>query len=125
MHSWGRSSYARAMIDFRANVELKDTIMVAMPELVGEGSVCSNAAKNLKNPRQAGRGVPVGPKVISIANVDSDSEVEDVVNEHAGFRASTCLRCGNDSGYGTNSLLEQWRAICNEIDIMVRGHKKK
>ncbi|GKG14724.1 zinc knuckle CX2CX4HX4C containing protein, partial [Tanacetum coccineum] len=30
-------SYARAMIELRADVELKDTIMVAMPKLVGEG----------------------------------------------------------------------------------------
>ncbi|GJS14167.1 hypothetical protein Tco_0408639 [Tanacetum coccineum] len=37
MQSWGRSSYARAMIELRADVELKDTIMVAMPKLVGEG----------------------------------------------------------------------------------------
>ncbi|GJU98708.1 beta-caryophyllene synthase [Tanacetum coccineum] len=36
MQSWGRSSYASAMIQFWANVELKDTIMVAMPKLVGE-----------------------------------------------------------------------------------------
>ncbi|GJS63104.1 hypothetical protein Tco_0677668 [Tanacetum coccineum] len=38
MQSWGRSSYARAMIELRADVELKETIMVAMPKLVGKGS---------------------------------------------------------------------------------------
>nr|GFA49918.1 zinc knuckle CX2CX4HX4C [Tanacetum cinerariifolium]GFA77827.1 zinc knuckle CX2CX4HX4C [Tanacetum cinerariifolium] len=32
-----RSSYARAMIELRADVELKDTIVVAMSKLVGEG----------------------------------------------------------------------------------------
>ncbi|GJR78678.1 FAR1-related sequence 5-like protein [Tanacetum coccineum] len=37
MQSWGRSSYARVMIELQADVELKDTIMVAMPKLVGEG----------------------------------------------------------------------------------------
>nr|GEW06751.1 hypothetical protein [Tanacetum cinerariifolium] len=89
-----RSSYARAMIELWADVELKDTIMVAMPKRVGEGfylctihveydwkpprcSSCkiysyvldnyfknssSNVAKNLKNPRQAAKGVSVGPK---------------------------------------------------------------
>ncbi|GKA03135.1 hypothetical protein Tco_0675916 [Tanacetum coccineum] len=31
------SSYARAMIEVRADVELKDTIVVAMPKLTGEG----------------------------------------------------------------------------------------
>ncbi|GJX54997.1 hypothetical protein Tco_0284894 [Tanacetum coccineum] len=33
----GRSSYARALIEVRADVELKDNIVVAMPKLVGEG----------------------------------------------------------------------------------------
>ncbi|GJU39104.1 hypothetical protein Tco_1192061, partial [Tanacetum coccineum] len=37
MQSRCRSSYARAMIELRADMELKDTIMVAMPKLVGEG----------------------------------------------------------------------------------------
>ncbi|GKD19335.1 hypothetical protein Tco_1208493 [Tanacetum coccineum] len=37
MQSWGRSSYARVMIELRADLELKDTIMVAMPKLVSEG----------------------------------------------------------------------------------------
>ncbi|GJV91819.1 cytokinin dehydrogenase 3-like protein [Tanacetum coccineum] len=37
MQSWGRSRYARAIIELRADVELKDAIMVSMPKLVGEG----------------------------------------------------------------------------------------
>nr|GEW61190.1 hypothetical protein [Tanacetum cinerariifolium] len=37
MQSWGRSRYARAMIELRADVELKDTTVVAMPKHVGEG----------------------------------------------------------------------------------------
>ncbi|GKE32091.1 RNA-directed DNA polymerase, eukaryota, reverse transcriptase zinc-binding domain protein [Tanacetum coccineum] len=32
-----KSSYARALIEVRADVELKDNIMVATPKLVGEG----------------------------------------------------------------------------------------
>ncbi|GKC80362.1 hypothetical protein Tco_1131136 [Tanacetum coccineum] len=85
------------------------------------------------------------PKVISKENVDNDSEVEDVVDDHAVFMASTGLKRGADSGYDTNSLLEQWRttkrdddyhpydddlyksydmsenlhAICDDLDIMV------
>ncbi|GJW42852.1 hypothetical protein Tco_0071651 [Tanacetum coccineum] len=54
-------------------------------------------------------------KVVSMANVYSGSEVEDVVNEH-GFMASTSLKCDNDSGYDTNSLLEQWRATKRDDD---------
>ncbi|GJW13120.1 reverse transcriptase domain-containing protein [Tanacetum coccineum] len=33
----GRSSYARAIIELRTDVELKDTIVVAMPKLIREG----------------------------------------------------------------------------------------
>nr|GEX20906.1 integrase, catalytic region, zinc finger, CCHC-type, peptidase aspartic, catalytic [Tanacetum cinerariifolium] len=44
------------MIKLRADMELKDSIMVGMPKLV-------DVAKNLKNPRQVVRGVPIGPQV--------------------------------------------------------------
>ncbi|GJQ93972.1 hypothetical protein Tco_0005111 [Tanacetum coccineum] len=37
MQSCDRSSFARAMIELRADVKLKDTIVVVMPKLVGEG----------------------------------------------------------------------------------------
>ncbi|GKA96171.1 retrotransposon protein, putative, ty1-copia subclass [Tanacetum coccineum] len=91
IHSWGRSSYARAMIELRADVELKDTIMVAMPKFVGEGfymctihveyelkppkyssckvfghilNECPKKIVSDVNPRQDTRGVSVGPNVI-------------------------------------------------------------
>nr|GEW95821.1 hypothetical protein [Tanacetum cinerariifolium] len=40
--NYGRSSYARAMIEVRADVELKDTIVVAMPKLTREGFYTCN-----------------------------------------------------------------------------------
>ncbi|GKB84994.1 hypothetical protein Tco_0957266 [Tanacetum coccineum] len=84
-------------------------------------------------------------KVVSTVNADSDSEVEEVFDEHTTFMASTDLKHGSDSCYGTNSLWEQWkktkrdddydaydvnlydnhdmfdnlRTICDEFDIMV------
>nr|GEW93016.1 hypothetical protein [Tanacetum cinerariifolium] len=42
MQSWGRSSYARVMIELRANVELKDNIVVAMPKITREGHYTCN-----------------------------------------------------------------------------------
>ncbi|GJZ14285.1 retrotransposon protein, putative, ty1-copia subclass [Tanacetum coccineum] len=42
LQSWGRSSYARVMIELRADVELKDTIVVAMPKINGEGFYTCN-----------------------------------------------------------------------------------
>nr|GFB42251.1 hypothetical protein [Tanacetum cinerariifolium] len=44
MQSWGRSSFARVMIELRADVELKDNIIMAMLKITREGhytcSVC-------------------------------------------------------------------------------------
>ncbi|GKA73992.1 putative reverse transcriptase domain-containing protein [Tanacetum coccineum] len=37
LQSWGRSSYARVMIELWADLELKDTIVVAMPKIMREG----------------------------------------------------------------------------------------
>ncbi|GKB79291.1 retrotransposon protein, putative, ty1-copia subclass [Tanacetum coccineum] len=42
MQSWGRSSYARVMIELRADVELKDNIVVAMPKIIREGHYICN-----------------------------------------------------------------------------------
>nr|GEV40715.1 hypothetical protein [Tanacetum cinerariifolium] len=84
--------------------------------------------------------------------VESDSEVDVVFNETANLNISTSDKDGSDKGYGTNSLLEQWRdcypnnddydtydddmyenhdlsehlqSICDYLDITVRGRKKK
>nr|GEW32151.1 hypothetical protein [Tanacetum cinerariifolium] len=42
MQSWGRSSYARVMIELRADVELKYNIVVAMPKITKEGYYICN-----------------------------------------------------------------------------------
>nr|GEV87034.1 RNA-directed DNA polymerase, eukaryota [Tanacetum cinerariifolium] len=145
----GRSSYARVMIEIRADVVLKDTIVVAMSKLIGEGFyTCTirveyepDVAKNLKKPSQAPRGILVGRKVdfnklirrkmhslekrkITLVNDegkplekvdnpgdhDSEDEVEPVDNEMASFMTS------NKVGYGSNSLLEQWRKTYENAD---------
>ncbi|GKD14273.1 hypothetical protein Tco_1198680 [Tanacetum coccineum] len=53
-------------------------------------------------------GKPI-PKVVYTVNEDSDSEVEDVVDDHAVFMTSTSLKSGIHIGYDTNILFEQWR----------------
>ncbi|GJV93214.1 nucleotide-diphospho-sugar transferase [Tanacetum coccineum] len=259
------------MIELRADVELKDNIIVAMPKITRKGHYTCNVRveyewkpprcssckvfghiqeecpkntgarekKTVKKPSQTSRGVPVGPKIgfksykeyrpvtkkpnasssgnmkkcvepiIEVSNsntfdvlnsvdndvefgtnggttnlvnseaissgssfmkidnngefasntpivptgiVESDSEVEVVFDETANLRISTSGKDGSDKGYGTNSLLEQWRdsypdnddyepydddmyenhdlfehmqSICDDIDITVHGRKKK
>ncbi|GJX70438.1 hypothetical protein Tco_0307609 [Tanacetum coccineum] len=84
--------------------------------------------------------------LVPTGNVDSDSEVEVLFDETANLRLSTSGKDGSDKGYGTNSLLEQWmdsypdnddydpydddmsehlHSICDDLDITVRGRKKK
>ncbi|GJX41242.1 glucomannan 4-beta-mannosyltransferase 9-like protein [Tanacetum coccineum] len=70
MQSWGRSSYARAMIELRADVELKDNIVAAMHKITRRATIfeCLNnigagATKNLKKTSQTPKGIPVGQKM--------------------------------------------------------------
>ncbi|GKA60191.1 hypothetical protein Tco_0759598 [Tanacetum coccineum] len=42
MQSWGRSSYARVIIELRADVELKENIVVDMPKIIEEGHYLCN-----------------------------------------------------------------------------------
>ncbi|GKA22673.1 hypothetical protein Tco_0708635 [Tanacetum coccineum] len=42
MQSWGRSSYARVIIELRADVELKDNIVVAILKITREGHYTCN-----------------------------------------------------------------------------------
>nr|GEU74579.1 hypothetical protein [Tanacetum cinerariifolium] len=64
LQSWGRSSYARTMIELKADVKLKDTIVVVMPKLTREGFyTCLGVAKNMKKTNQAPKGFLVGSKM--------------------------------------------------------------
>ncbi|GJV86339.1 cytokinin dehydrogenase 3-like protein [Tanacetum coccineum] len=42
MQSWGRSSYARVMIELQADVELNDNIVMSMPKITREGHYTCN-----------------------------------------------------------------------------------
>nr|GEV70768.1 hypothetical protein [Tanacetum cinerariifolium] len=66
--SMGRLSYARVMIKLRADVELKDNIVVAMSKITRKGhhtcnNTCAGEKKTVKKLSQTSRGVLVGPKM--------------------------------------------------------------
>ncbi|GKB22819.1 hypothetical protein Tco_0862220 [Tanacetum coccineum] len=67
MQSWGRSIYVRAMIELRADVELKDNIVAAMPKITGEEECPKNigacATKNLKKTSENPKGISVGQEI--------------------------------------------------------------
>ncbi|GJW10447.1 hypothetical protein Tco_1576274 [Tanacetum coccineum] len=176
MQSWGISSYARAMIELRADMELKDNIVAVMPK-INEGGyytcnihveyewkpprcVCckmefkpkqvyqpvskktaantsANKKKNVDPPKESsspsttptiekinkmenliidGKAILVNNEGKPLRKVDEDSE-DDVAsddNEMASFLAKK-------DGYGTQSLLEQWKDS-HELDDYEYNH---
>nr|GEV10315.1 hypothetical protein [Tanacetum cinerariifolium] len=59
-----RSSYARVMIELRVDVELKDSIVVAMSTITREGHyTCAGEKKTVMKPSQTPRGISVCPKI--------------------------------------------------------------
>ncbi|GKC06914.1 hypothetical protein Tco_0998524, partial [Tanacetum coccineum] len=117
--------------------------------LVNNGATSSGSSfMNIDNDGEFANNTPIVPT----GTVKSDSEVEVVFDETANIRISTSGKDGSDKGYCTNSLLEQWRdsypdnndydpydddmyenhdlsdhlqSICDDLDITVRGKKKK
>ncbi|GKC72207.1 hypothetical protein Tco_1118090 [Tanacetum coccineum] len=112
LQSWGRSSYARVMIELRADVELKDTIVVAMPKINKEGFyTCNNpglgaGAGEIKKKKfsQAPKGVSHTAnssgnkkKGVDFTNMVSDSNPFEVLNS-----------VDNDVEMGTNGGRQIW-----------------
>nr|GEU58396.1 hypothetical protein [Tanacetum cinerariifolium] len=86
---------------------------VVVPSKDVSNSSTFDALNSIENDNDLGKptlvddnGKPL-PKAVSTENADSNYEVEDVVNDHVIFMASTGLIRGDDSGYGTNILFEQ------------------
>ncbi|GJV09272.1 cytokinin dehydrogenase 3-like protein [Tanacetum coccineum] len=102
MQSWGRSSYARVMVELKADVELKDNIVVYRPVTKKPNAGSSGDKKKGVEPTIKNPLIPTGI-------VKNDSEVELVFDETTNLRTLMSGKDGNDKGYGTNSLLKQWR----------------
>ncbi|GJZ90143.1 retrotransposon protein, putative, ty1-copia subclass [Tanacetum coccineum] len=164
-----RSSYTRVMIELKADVELKDTIAVAMPKLTREGFYTLGCG-NMKKPSETPKGVPVGTKVLfkpakeyrplskkhtanTSVNKKKDVQPTKKVSNSNPFDVLNSVE--NDIDLGTNRGLQicedevasvdndmarsmaskkvgygqeipdKLQAICDNLDIKVRGRKKK
>nr|GEY74885.1 hypothetical protein [Tanacetum cinerariifolium] len=51
-NSWGSPSYVRAMVELRADVELKDTLVVLVPKFVGKAYTMSTIRVKYKGTPQ-------------------------------------------------------------------------
>ncbi|GKC80233.1 RNA-directed DNA polymerase, eukaryota, reverse transcriptase zinc-binding domain protein [Tanacetum coccineum] len=137
MQSWGRSSYARVMIKLRADVELKNNIIVAMPKIIGEGHYLCNVRVEYewKPPRCASckvfghiheeclKNTGVGEKKTSMKpsqnsqvlnSVDVDMELgtnggtTNLVNNEATSSGSSFMNIDNSST-GTTPIIDKIR----------------
>ncbi|GKB99979.1 glucomannan 4-beta-mannosyltransferase 9-like protein [Tanacetum coccineum] len=132
MQYWGRSSYARVMIELRADVELKDNIVVAMLRIRGRAIIYvmlvlsmsgnllgAGEKKTVKKPSQTSRGVLKGVEpTIEVSNsnpfdvlnsVDNDVEfgtnggTTNLVNNEATSSGSSFMNIGNDGEFASNT----------------------
>ncbi|GJT81501.1 hypothetical protein Tco_1055843 [Tanacetum coccineum] len=120
--SWGGSSYARAMIKLRVEVELKDTQVVDIAKFKGERYTRSTI--RIEYEYQPPRCLTCKlvlvdddekplKKVDDLVNTNNDIEVEEVFSETRDFMASTSSKVDNNfktsSGVRNKSIFEQWR----------------
>nr|GEX52282.1 hypothetical protein [Tanacetum cinerariifolium] len=111
MQSWGRSSYARVMIELRADVELKDNIVLAMPRIKGGiifvMSVLSMSEKPLGfKPQKEYR--PISKKPTASFNGNKKKGVEPTIEVSNSNSFDVLNSVDNDVEFGTNCGLLIW-----------------
>nr|GEX63971.1 hypothetical protein [Tanacetum cinerariifolium] len=115
------------MIELRADVKLKDTIVMAMPKHVVFGHVLngfpkkivSDVAKNLNNPRQATRVVPVAPNV----SFKSTRQIYKPVSNKNGVNTSDKKKEATVSKQEVNNSnpFDALNSIENDDDLVTNG----
>nr|GFA41357.1 hypothetical protein [Tanacetum cinerariifolium] len=106
IQSWGRSSYSRALIEIQADVKLKDTIVVAMPKLIGEGFYTCTVQDS--NQQKKYRPVAKKPTANASGNKKKCEEpIKEVSNSNPFGVLNSVV---NDEEFGTNGGLQCWLA---------------
>nr|GEY41104.1 hypothetical protein [Tanacetum cinerariifolium] len=142
IQSWGRSSYARALIEIQADTKLKDTIVVAMLKLVRRGSIrvlfVLSMSGNLLGVRvvSSTSTTPIVGKILKIERliinekvtlVDDEEKVGYGTNGLLDHRNKTYKNADNDYDpynddmYEGQKIPNKIQSICDNLDIKVRG----
>ncbi|GJW29034.1 putative reverse transcriptase domain-containing protein [Tanacetum coccineum] len=131
MHSWGRSSYARTLIELQAYIALKDTIVVAIPELVGEGFyMCTiHVEYEWKPPRFSSCKV-FGHRLNEwsheiLSNVCE--ELEQILRQatESETKRDDDYDLYDDDLYESHDMYDYLQAICYDLEIMFCGQMKE
>nr|GEV95997.1 hypothetical protein [Tanacetum cinerariifolium] len=132
MQSWGRSSCARVMIELRADLKLKDNIVVAMPRIREEGHYTYNVRVEYEWERlrcssckvfghiheECPKNTSVGEKKTvkkpsQTSRVDNDVEfgtnggTTNLVNNEATSSGSSFLNTDNDGEFASNTSIAE------------------
>nr|GEU44930.1 hypothetical protein [Tanacetum cinerariifolium] len=123
LESWGRSNYTRAMIELRANVKLKDALVMDIPKFEdGKLMVVDDDEK------------PLNKVDSDSVNLNSNSDVKVAYDDHSQIMAS---RGENDSSlyededydiyakYDTKGLTKQKLAFYDMMDINLCEHSRR
>nr|GEV32774.1 ribonuclease H-like domain-containing protein [Tanacetum cinerariifolium] len=119
-----RSSYEKALVELRDDVELKATLVVTVPKFVPNTTPLATRTNGLERQKLDGKlmlvdddGKPLKPHVDQV-NADSDNEVDVMFSETASFMASMSSKVNKSSksgsGVGNKSLYETWKETCKE-----------
>ncbi|GJT48763.1 retrotransposon protein, putative, ty1-copia subclass [Tanacetum coccineum] len=116
LQSWGRLSYARVMIELRADVELKDATVVEYPKNLGFGAGVGEI-KNKKS-SQAPKGIPVGPKMAFKPNqeyrtVSKNNTANSSSNKKKGVESTNKV---SDSNH-----FEVLNSVDNDVEMGTNG----
>ncbi|GJV51616.1 reverse transcriptase domain-containing protein [Tanacetum coccineum] len=119
--NYGRSSYARVMIELRADMELKDNIVVAMPKITRKGHYTCDVEKKTSTASSSGNKKKGVEPTIEVCNsnpfdvlnlVNNDVEfgtnggTTNLVNNGATSSGSSFMNVDNSSS-GTTPIIEK------------------
>ncbi|GKB74352.1 pyruvate, phosphate dikinase, chloroplastic [Tanacetum coccineum] len=103
-------------IELRANVELKDNIVAAMPKIIGEGYyTCVVATKNPKKTSQTPKEIPIGQKslLMKVSKSNSFDELNSVDNDvELGTNGGSSHLASQEANYSGSSF---WNAESSSL----------
>ncbi|GJU58396.1 DNA damage-repair/toleration protein DRT100-like protein [Tanacetum coccineum] len=119
--SWGRASYARAIIELKANVDLRDTIVVVVTKFSGEGFTTSTIR------------IEYDTSMWDQLIESDDHEVEFPDDVTSRYISSTRVGglCEDDLDFYDRyeaevyDLPEQMQTFCDQFDIRLRSRVRK
>nr|GEW91422.1 hypothetical protein [Tanacetum cinerariifolium] len=130
MQSWGRSSYAKVMIELRVDVKLKDNIVMAMPKFTKEGHYTCNVrveyewkphSKGVKPTIEVSNSNPfdVLNSVDNNVEFGTNGGTTNLVNNGATSSGSSFMNINNDGEFASNTPIVPTCIVESDSEVEV------